>query len=189
MSVSIEELKEEKTFYKRERDALGNVSREPYQAKIKRKVNVVNGWQRFGHYMIDFVILYGMNFGLGFLIAVVNPTSEILTEPLYSYAIGWTILVAYYFISENTMQRTIGKFATKSVVINEYAQKPSNEQLIGRSFARLVPFEAFSCLADRGWHDTWSKTYVVTEKERDELQRLLNKHEGNILSNSEDLLD
>ena len=86
------------------------------------------------------------------------------------------------------MQRTIGKFATKSVVINEYAQKPSNEQLIGRSFARLVPFEAFSCLADRGWHDTWSKTYVVTEKERDELQRLLNKHEGNILSNSEDQL-
>ena len=99
------------------------------------------------------------------------------------------ITVAYYFVCEKTMQRTIGKFATNAVVIDQYAEAPSDGSLIGRSFARLVPFEALSCLSDRGWHDTWSKTYVVTTEERDTLQKLLREQEGNFLSDREDLLD
>lgn len=27
--------------------------------------------------------------------------------------------------------------------------------------ARMVPFEAFSFLGERGWHDSWSGTQVV----------------------------
>ena len=88
------------------------------------------------------------------------------------------------------MQRTVGKFATNSVVINQYAEAPDAGSLIGRSFARLVPFDAFSCLGgDRGWHDKWSKTYVVTTEERDKLRKLLNEQQGIFISDSEDLLD
>lgn len=189
MKATIEDLKEEKTYYKRHKDAFGNVSREPYQAKVKRPVNVVTSWARFGHYMIDFAILYALNFIAGFTIAIIDPYSEFFQNPFYSYALSWTLLVSYYMICESTMQRTVGKFATNSVVINEYAEKPANDQLLGRSFSRLVPFEAFSCLSDRGWHDKWSKTYVVKTSERDELKRLLAAQEGQFLSDSDELLD
>jgi uncharacterized RDD family membrane protein YckC len=99
------------------------------------------------------------------------------------------VTVGYYFICEKTMQRTIGKFATKAVVINQYAEPADDGSLIGRSFSRLVPFEAFSCLSDRGWHDRWSKTYVVTTDERDKLKRLLNEQQGVFISDDPDLLD
>lgn len=42
-----------------------------------------------------------------------------------------------------------------------------------RTISRYVPFEAFSCFGERGWHDTWSKTYVVKRTERNELKKLL----------------
>jgi hypothetical protein len=87
------------------------------------------------------------------------------------------------------MKRTIGKFATDSVVINQYAETPDDGPLIGRSFSRLVPFEALSCLSDRGWHDTWSKTYVVTTEERDKLKKLLLEQDGVFISDRLDLLD
>jgi uncharacterized RDD family membrane protein YckC len=73
-------------------------------------------------------------------------------------------------------KKTPGKFLTKTVVIDEYANKPDFGTLLLRSFARLVPFEPFSCWGDtysRGWHDKWSNTWVVKEEERDELKKLL----------------
>ena len=48
-----------------------------------------------------------------------------------------------------------------------------------------VTIEAFSCFGERGWHDQWSKTYVVKRSEKIELQRLL----GTLSSKQEDLLD
>ena len=189
MSVTIEGLKEEKSYLTRERNKYGDITREPYKVVLKRKVNIVSGLPRIGHFLIDFTLLYCAYFFVGFVLQFSYPNSNFLNSKLFSYLLFWGLWVAYYFTFEKILQRTIGKFATGSVVIDQHAKEPSTGQLIARSFARLVPFEAFSCLADRGWHDKWSKTYVVTEQERDELQRLLNKHEGNILSNSEDLLD
>jgi hypothetical protein len=37
-----------------------------------------------------------------------------------------------------------------------------------------VPLEIFSCLSPRGWHDTWSRTFVLRKKDLKEL-RLLQK--------------
>lgn len=193
MRKTIEDLKEQKTYYKREKDAFGNVTREPYEAMVKRPVNVVTGWTRFGHYILDALIIgaitfmvrtalfqNGLNDGIAFSSGPIQYNISFL---------NWGIIIAYYFFCEMTLQRTVGKFATNSVVINEYAEAPSNESLIGRSFSRIVPFEALSCLSDRGWHDKWSKTYVVTTQERDQLKRLLAQDEGVFISDSEDLLD
>lgn len=189
MSLTIEELTEEKTYLTRERNAYGDITREPYKVVLKRRVNLVSGLPRIGHYLIDLALLYCVYFFIVFVVDLSNPNSNYLDSKLFSYLLIWGLWVAYYFTCEKTMQRTIGKFATDSVVINKYAEQPSTRQLIGRSFARLVPFEALSCLSDRGWHDKWSKTYVVTVKERNELQRLIGRQKGNFLSNSEDLLD
>ena len=194
MKKTIEDLTETKTYYRNQKDAFGNRVREPYEAEIKRKINLVTGWARFGHYLIDALII-GVGFGaVAFLIPELNYYGRMtfLQINQYEYSVSFAqyfVLVGYYFICELTMQRTVGKIATNSVVINKYAEQPESTQLIGRSFARLVPFEAFSCLGDRGWHDKWSETYVVTTKERDALRRLLNEQEGVFISDSEDLLD
>ncbi|MFY7990263.1 MAG: RDD family protein [Fluviicola sp.] len=196
MRKTIEDLTEEKTFYHRDRDAFGNRTKEPYQKAVKRPVQLVTGWKRFGHYILDALILGLINFVVDQVWLAVLNTQDPFT--LYENRAMLTIipsldnmviLVMYYFLCENYLQRTIGKYATNCVVINQYAEKPKADALFGRSAARLVPFEAFSCLGDRGWHDTWSKTYVVTVEERDRLRKLLNEQEGFFVSESSDLLD
>jgi hypothetical protein len=37
-------------------------------------------------------------------------------------------------------------------------------KVLGRTFARIVPFEMFSALGDRPWHDGWTDTRVIKEK-------------------------
>lgn len=197
MKPTIEDLKETRTFYKRDRDASGKETKEPYQKKVKRNVQVVSGFTRFGHYLIDAIIIGAITYGIEMLIFGSYASSHQFSthtrlEYTYSFipALDQIIItVGYYFFCELILQRTIGKYATNSVVINQYAEAPETNSLLGRSFARLVPFEALSCLGDRGWHDTWSKTYVVTVTERDRLKRLLNEQEGFFLSDSEDTLD
>lgn len=178
MRKRITELYEEKEFFKTERDAFGNRTREPYTASIKRPVKVVSGGARFGHYILDFVLLYAINFGINMILAIVSPETLNSMPLIVSYLISYMILVAYYFILESTIQRTIGKFATDSVVIDIYGDKPSTSVILGRSFARIIPFEAFSCLGERGWHDTMSNTYVVTKQEEANLKRLLSEQSG-----------
>ena len=197
MRKTIEDLTIEKTFYKRDRDAFGNRTKEPYQGTVKRKVKLVTGWTRFGHYIIDALNIGVIVFAIEFVLIQLfntqlfsrNDRNGVFLMSLIPSIDNIIITVAYYFVCEKTMQRTIGKFATNAVVINQYAEQPSDGSLIGRSFARLVPFEALSCLSDRGWHDTWSKTYVVTTEERDALKKLLSEQDGSFFSDREDLLD
>lgn len=70
---------------------------------------------------------------------------------------------------------------TKTVVIDEYGNKPDLGTLLLRNVIRIVPFEHLSCLGGKysyGWHDKWSETWVVTETERDELKRLQLENEN-----------
>lgn len=195
MRLTIEDLTVRRTFYKRDRDALGNRTKEPYEKDVKRKIQLVTGWLRFGHYLIDSLIIGVILIGFNFLMIELFHTSfatQLDGGGLYLRFVpsidNIIVTVVYYFLCEKTMQRTIGKFATGAVVIDKYAETPNDGSLIGRSFARLVPFEALSCLSDRGWHDTWSKTYVVTVEERDRLRELL-KEQGVFVSTHDDLLD
>jgi uncharacterized RDD family membrane protein YckC len=196
MRPTIDQITQNKTFYKRDRDAFGNRTKEPYQKAVLRKVQLVTGWLRFGHYIIDAIIIGLILFGLNIVVfhgvyLGVSPSLEIngIVYHLIPSLDTIVVTVAYYFICEQTMQRTIGKFATNSVVINQFAEAPNYGSLIGRSFSRLVPFEALSCFSDRGWHDRWSTTYVVTTHERDTLKKLLNAQQGIFISDSPDLLD
>ncbi len=73
------------------------------------------------------------------------------------------ISLFYYIGLESLFGRTVGKLVTGTIVVNELGSKASFGQIIGRSFARLIPFEAFSFLGStgRGWHDSLPKTYVI----------------------------
>jgi hypothetical protein len=84
-----------------------------------------------------------------------------------SYEADWLcwccLTFLYYFIFESLFQRTPAKFLTRTKVVNNYGTKPTVGTIALRTLIRFVPFEEFSFLGDRvyGWHDKWSKTYVV----------------------------
>ena len=74
----------------------------------------------------------------------------------------WGILVGYYILLEGTTGRTVGKLVMGTKVVSASGGVPTFGQIVGRSFARLVPFEPFSFLrSNSGWHDRWSGTRVV----------------------------
>ena len=82
------------------------------------------------------------------------------------FLIGLPILLGYYILCEATTSRTLGKLVTGTKVVNEQGGKPSFGQIVGRSFSRLIPFEAFSFLGEtsRGWQDRFPHTYVVKSR-------------------------
>ncbi|MBB6238942.1 putative RDD family membrane protein YckC [Pedobacter sp. AK013] len=68
----------------------------------------------------------------------------------------------YYLIFEGIFNTSIGKTIMGNMVVNNVAEKPSIIQRIGRTFARIIPFDALSYLfGERGWHDRIANTYVV----------------------------
>lgn len=190
MKLKITDLTVEKTSFRKQTDASGNTIREPYQANVKRKVNCVQGGKRLGHYMIDYVILFAINFLLA-LAGIFSSSGDAsgALEIIFNIGAIFTTVV-YYFALESTMGTTIGKLVTNSVVIDANGNKPSPSRLLGRSFARLIPLEAFSCLGEQGWHDTFSKTYVVTKTELATLKRLQREQSGEVhVDDREDVLD
>lgn len=72
-------------------------------------------------------------------------------------------LVAYYLLFEAVFQSTPGKCLTNTIVVNDSGERPSFTQILGRTFSRLIPFDAFTFFGNsaRGWHDSLPNTYVV----------------------------
>lgn len=138
----------------------------PESFRTTYPVKTINAGARFGHYIID-VILYVILSIIVLVIGTIASGDENFVDTGAATLLQWLTLVGYYFFFESIFQTTPGKMVTKCVVVDEYGQKPTAGQVLGRSFARLVPFEAFSCFGDysRGWHDKWSNTYVVRKSD------------------------
>ncbi|MDX1963023.1 MAG: RDD family protein [Pirellulales bacterium] len=118
-------------------------------------------WPRLMNFIIDQFAILGLNFIVALLILFVGGEESLDKTP--DALVGLPSFLSYYILMEATTQRTIGKFLTGTIVVNEQGGKPSLGQILGRSFARLIPFEAFSFLGTptRGWHDKLPKTYVI----------------------------
>ena len=130
--------------------------------------------QRLANYILDRIL--GGIVSLAFWIAIwglirILPISQESTIIQVFNAII-PILVAlsfmlnplYFLFFEVIWQRTLGKWITKTKVVRYDGTKPHFLQILGRSFARWIPFEPFSFLFSNnpvGWHDRLSKTLVV----------------------------
>lgn len=85
---------------------------------------------------------------------------------LQSLVLSLLMLFAYYVPLEGMFGATLGKLVTGTRVVDEQGRPPSWGQVLGRTAARLLPFEGFSLLFapdDRiaAWHDRLPKTLVV----------------------------
>lgn len=142
---------------------------------INVQVHTASAGQRFLNYIIDTIIFYVLIFLLvivgGIVIGLLAPDSiadvdeESSGFTLASYAIAIIVMVSYYTFMESVFGRTIGKFITGTYVVTKAGKTPSTGTIFLRSLSRLVPFEAFSFLGDgaRGWHDSWTDTWVITK--------------------------
>ncbi len=126
--------------------------------------------KRFANYIIDRICWTALFFILGLALGAsgnleaiewlenINPFADFL---LTAFVAMWYYTLMEYF----TNGKTIGKYITRTRVVGERGERLSFMAILGRSAARFVPFEPFSFLGNSpwGWHDTWSKTYVMED--------------------------
>lgn len=150
-------------------DETGKRTRKRVPAKRKIQIEVVQGWLRFAHYMLDGVLISAATIALQLLLA---QFFDIFLAGIFLYPVSYGILLIYYIGMEAGTGQTLGKMATNCVVIDEYGDLAGADKILIRSFCRLIPFEPLSCLNDRGWHDTLSKTWLVSKQEWARIRRL-----------------
>lgn len=189
---TIENLKVEKTTYRKEQDENGNIVKVPTTKMVARTPIVVNQGVRFGYFMIDVVFYYIITIIIGVIIGIIvvaTDNVDLLTPgtPLMTFLdyMGYPIYFLYYAFFDKFTGGSLGKIICGYTVIDEQAEKISFGKSMLRTICRFIPFEAFSCFAERGWHDTLSKTYVVKRSEKRELQKLL----GTFTDTQENILD
>ncbi|WP_139856844.1 RDD family protein [Aequorivita sinensis] len=126
--------------------------------------NVVGSGIRFVNFLIDFIVWLILAFIVSFIIGIfVQPTDQGLLT-LFGYVLIFGTFIAYYAIMEIKFQKTIGKFVTKTKVVKMNGEKPTDGDIITRTFCRLIPFDRLSFLfVKNGIHDFLSKTKVVKD--------------------------
>ncbi|MBF0317478.1 MAG: protein kinase [Nitrospirae bacterium] len=75
-----------------------------------------------------------------------------------------TLYFLYYAILEGITGKTVAKFVTHTRVVMTDGLRVPFSVVVVRSLLRLIPFEPFSFLLNKDWHDTMSKTIVVQDR-------------------------
>lgn len=122
---------------------------------------------RFLNFIIDYIMQIIVFMVILIVVGFVGGEAVVRAmENMPDIVFGVSAMLIYYVTMEALFQRTIGKMITGTKVVNEKGAKPSFGQIVGRTFARMIPFEAFSFLNSdaRGWHDTLPKTYVIKSR-------------------------
>src|SRR5262249_16914653 len=112
---------------------------------------------RFANMLLDWVFgwLFAMlvTFVIGVALAALGNTAWIRHDVAIQF-LGMGLFTTYYLVFEATFGWTVAKLITGTRVVDENGHKPGFMNLLGRSLARNVPFEAFSFLGRTGvgWH-------------------------------------
>ena len=160
--VKITELYENRLVTRNQRNEYGQWETIQQELRYKKPINDLSIGLRIVNLLIDFVFYYQI---LGWVLEQLSIFNNPIIEIVYTFSFP-----LYYLLSEHLFQRTLGKFFTKSIVINEYGEKVDFKTSVVRTVIRFIPFEAFSFFnGNRGWHDTWTDTYVIGKEELETL--------------------
>ena len=134
--------------------------------------------QRFLNWLIDNLLMqFGLSYitgtAVGYLLATFFPDyitrvfqDESKLELYFlSYLIGIVNYILYYSIAEKAFKGyTIGKLVTGTRAVRTDGSELTFKDAILRSLSRIVPFEIFSALGRRPWHDSWTNTRVIKSR-------------------------
>ncbi|WP_426669364.1 RDD family protein [Mucilaginibacter sp. McL0603] len=131
----------------------------------------ISKWTRFFNLIIDLLVVRFalLHYAIYPLLRVEYPillTYHGYSFRLISYLINALVFIIYYFAMEASTGLTIGKLITQTKIATVSGHKPTTRQILIRTLWRLVPFEGISWLNTgiNGWHDTQSKTTLVSKK-------------------------
>lgn len=130
---------------------------------------------RFLNFLIDnlfmrFALSYAVGYAVGYLLLAIAPDFLMLianderTAEYYLLVliVGYFNYLVYYTICEAAFKGyTLGKLITGTKAIRNDGSPLAFKDALFRSLSRIVPFEVFSGLGVRPWHDTWTNTTVV----------------------------
>lgn len=164
--LKLTEVYETKVYTRNERNGFGVWERTQKELRYPRPVNNLSTGLRLVNVMIDsFFYYYVFPLVVGY-ITILTETPLVILIYLFTFPI-------YYILCETLFQKTIGKVFTRSIVVDEYGNKPDFKTIVVRSVIRFIPFEWFSFVNNsRGWHDRWTNTYVITQTELGEIKEL-----------------
>ena len=136
------------------------------EQKEKVDSNVVGSEIRFVNFIIDTLLWYVTAYIISLIMFILSGLSsgiDLLVGTI-GYLLLFGLFFGYYIIMEIKYQKTIGKFITKTKVVNLNGDKPKSKDIIIRTLCRLIPFDRLSFLfAKNGFHDIISKTRVVKD--------------------------
>ncbi|WPO80573.1 RDD family protein [Flavobacterium sp. KACC 22761] len=146
---------------------------------------------RFLNYILDTIFVVAIFMGLCLFAGVLIGLFELTGLSQWMNELGdwgwnmviFTIYFFYFLITEGLFGRSLAKFITGTVVVDEYGEKPDFGMIVRRSLCRFIPFDVFSYFGTRGWHDSISDTYVVNKKALAE--EIKTFHEFNLIGNNE----
>ena len=147
-----------------------NESHNPYlppKAKVvsedlARPIHIAGKGRRFGTFVIDYLGAIAFAFCLVFVFVLVFRDATLrFIETVPEIVQGVILFLIYYMFFEGIWARTPGKWVFGTVVVAEDGTKPPLRTILIRTLCRMIPFEVFSFLGSRGWHDGISNTHVV----------------------------
>jgi len=120
----------------------------------------VNSVTRFFNLIIDTIVW--------FIIVAILTNALDAKDPMqmvFGYLIFFASYIGYYTLMETKYQKTIGKFVTKTKVVNKNGTKPQGGDILRRTFCRIIPFDRISFLfTPNGFHDRLSDTTVIKDE-------------------------
>jgi uncharacterized RDD family membrane protein YckC len=123
--------------------------------------NTVKSSTRFVHFIVDTFIYFIFYVIVGSVFQMIFQF-DVNKNFLFTWLLMIVTYVFYYSFIEYHFQKTFGKYITKTKVVTINGEKPSLNDIIVRSFCRLIPFDRMSFLfIKNGFHDGISNTRVV----------------------------
>lgn len=119
---------------------------------------------RLGNFIIDSILIVLLILLQYFVLTITDAESEVLGYFFDIYIYIFYFL--YYFIFEYFLNKTPGKYLTKTIVVNHFGEKPNLKAQLLRSFARLIFHDQFSYVFGQGLHDSISNTFVIKTRDK-----------------------
>lgn len=118
-------------------------------------------------FVIDFFSFIILVFTTLFLLKAFIPSlNDFIIK--YNRLVSFLLFFFYYFFLESIFSRTVGKFFTKTKVIDTLTlSKPSFLKVFIRTISRFIPLEVFYIFMNENnltLHDLLSKTTVIYSK-------------------------
>jgi hypothetical protein len=131
-----------------------------FEKQKELNANKVSALTRFIHFIVDTIVWLIIAAILTFPL---NAKDDL--QMLLGYLLLFTSFMGYYTFMETKYQKTIGKFMTKTKVVNKNGSKPEVGDIVRRTFYRLIPFDRISFLfSPNGFHDRLSDTTIIKDE-------------------------